>query len=85
MTRLTLMAAALAVATTPLASAAFAQALKMPTRAEAVGRVLQLALSPASRLVGQLLGPAGRVCGQVKSKGEEKEGEDAPAEAAATA
>ena len=41
----------------------FEQALKMPTRTEAIGRVLMLALSPAARLVGQILGPAGRVSG----------------------
>jgi len=50
----------------------FAQALKMPTRAEAIGRVIQLALSPASRLVSQILGPASTVAGQIKSMGEKK-------------
>ena len=58
----------------------FAQALKMPTRAEAIGRVIQLALSPASRLVSQILGPASTVAGQIKSIGEKKE-EAAPAAA----
>lgn len=45
----------------------FDQALKMPTRAEAIGRVVLLALSPAARLVGQLRGPASRVAGQIKT------------------
>lgn len=55
----------------------FDQALKMPTRAEAIGRVIMLALSPAGRIAGQLRGPAGRVAGQVKSLSEKKEGETA--------
>src|SRR5436305_1925020 len=37
----------------------FATALKMPTRIEAIGMVLQLALSPAMRISGQLLGAGG--------------------------
>lgn len=45
----------------------FQQALKMPTRPQALGRIVALALAPASRLVSQLLGPAGRVVGQIKS------------------
>ncbi len=59
----------------------FAQALKMPTKAEAIGRVIQLALSPASNLVSQILGPASSLAGQVKSIGDKKE-EPAPAPAA---
>ena len=35
----------------------FEQALKMPTRLEAIGRVIALALAPASRLVSQITAP----------------------------
>lgn len=56
----------------------FDQALKMPTKAEAIGRVVMLALSPARRIAGQIVGPARRVAGQVKSISEKKE-EAAPA------
>ncbi|MBV9773726.1 MAG: hypothetical protein JO040_07230, partial [Gemmatimonadetes bacterium] len=45
----------------------FKQALSMPTKAEAIGRVVSLALSPAARLVSQILAPAGRIAGQVKT------------------
>jgi large subunit ribosomal protein L10 len=45
----------------------FAQALKMPTRSEAIAHVVGLALSPAARLVSQMLAPAGRVAGQIKT------------------
>ena len=58
----------------------FAQALKMPTKAEALGRVVMLALSPAARISGGLKGPAGIVAGQIKSVSEKKE-EAAPAAA----
>jgi large subunit ribosomal protein L10 len=58
----------------------FEAALKRPTRTEAIGRVITLALSPASRLVSQIRGPAGRVASQIKSISEKKpEGEAAPA------
>jgi ribosomal protein L10 len=60
----------------------FDQALKMPTRAEAIGRVVQLALSPAARLVSQITGPAATLAGQVKTRGEEKGEENQTAEAA---
>jgi large subunit ribosomal protein L10 len=64
---------------------AFDIALKMPTRTEAIGRVLMLAMAPASRLVGQILGPAAQVVGQIKGikdmKKDEASGEAAPATA----
>lgn len=56
----------------------FDQALRMPTKAQAIGRVVMLALSPARRIAGQIVGPARRVAGQVKSISEKKE-EAAPA------
>ena len=56
----------------------FALALKMPTREEAIGRVVSLALAPASRLVGQLLGPGAALASQIKTISEKKE-EPAPA------
>jgi large subunit ribosomal protein L10 len=55
----------------------FADAINMPTRAEAIGRVISLALSPASRLVSQILAPASQVAGQIRTLSEK-----APAEAA---
>lgn len=55
----------------------FDMALKMPTRAEAIGQVVMLALSPAARIAGALLGPAGVVSGQVKAISEKKEEEAA--------
>jgi large subunit ribosomal protein L10 len=61
---------------------AFDIALKMPTRAEAIGRVVMLALSPARRVAGQIVGPASQVCGQIKgikdSKKDEAPAADAP-------
>jgi large subunit ribosomal protein L10 len=63
----------------------FAQALKMPTRAEAIGRVLSLALSPARRLASQILGPAGQVAGQIKTLAEKKEETPAAAQPAPAA
>ncbi|HEV3116925.1 MAG TPA: 50S ribosomal protein L10 [Gemmataceae bacterium] len=63
---------------------AFRDALKMPTKAEAIGRVVGLLLSPASRLVSQILAPAANVAGQIKTLAERKP-EETPAEAAAPA
>jgi large subunit ribosomal protein L10 len=60
----------------------FKAALAMPTKAEAAGRVIGLALSPAGRLMAQILAPAGTIAGQVKTLSE-KSPEPAPAEAAA--
>jgi len=63
----------------------FQVALKMPTRTEAIGRVIGLALNPASRLVGQLLAPGGNLAGQIKSLSEKAPPEAAPGEAAPAA
>lgn len=51
----------------------FDQALKMPTRTEAIGQVIGLALSPASRLVSQILGPGSALASQIKKVSEKKE------------
>ena len=56
----------------------FATALKMPTKAEAIGRVVMLALSPARRVAGQIVGPASQVCGQIKGIKDMKK-DEAPA------
>jgi len=64
----------------------FKAALAMPTKAEAVGRVVGLAMSPASRLMAQILAPAGNIAGQVKTLSEktaEEPAAAAPAEAPA--
>src|SRR5262245_30491028 len=63
----------------------FEQALKMPTRAEAIGRVVSLILAPAGRLVSQITGPAAAVASQVKSLADKKPAEGAAAGEAATA
>jgi large subunit ribosomal protein L10 len=61
-------------------SVPFEVAVKMPTRQEAIGRVITLALSPARQLMAQIMGPASTVAGQIKTI--EKKGEEAPAPAA---
>jgi large subunit ribosomal protein L10 len=55
----------------------FDRALKMPTRTEAIGKVIALALSPARRLMAQVLAPASTIAGQIKSLAEKSEKEDA--------
>ena len=60
----------------------FQVALKMPTRAQAIGRIVSLALAPSSRLVSQILAPASNVAGQIKSLSEKKPEEAAPTAAA---
>ncbi len=56
----------------------FDLAIKMPTREEAIGRIVALALAPASRLAGQIAGPAASLASQIKTISEKKE-EAAPA------
>ena len=45
----------------------FDRALKMPTRVEAIGKVIAMALSPARRLMAQVIAPAATIAGQVKT------------------
>jgi len=61
----------------------FKTALKMPTKTEAVGRVLGLALSPASRLLSQILAPASNIAGQIKTLAERPPAENPKTEEAA--
>jgi large subunit ribosomal protein L10 len=50
----------------------FDQALKMPTRQEAIARVVMLALAPAARLLGQITAPAAMVASQIKTISEKE-------------
>jgi large subunit ribosomal protein L10 len=61
----------------------FERAKTMPTRAEAIGRVIALALAPAARIAAQLKAPGGILAGQVKSLAEKKPDEE-PAPAASS-
>jgi large subunit ribosomal protein L10 len=63
----------------------FKDALAMPTKPEAVGRVVSLALSPASRLMSQIMAPAGNIAGQIKTLSEKTDDQPPPAEAEAAA
>jgi len=58
----------------------FAQALKMPTRKEAIGEIVAALLGPAGSIAGCLTGPAAQVASQIQTISEKKpEGEPAPA------
>jgi large subunit ribosomal protein L10 len=59
----------------------FDRAVKMPTRTEAIAKVIALALSPAQRVMAQVISPGSTIAGQVKNLGEEKDETPAPAEA----
>jgi large subunit ribosomal protein L10 len=58
----------------------FERALKMPTRVEAIGKVIAMALSPARRLMAQIIAPASTIAGQVKTL-TERAAESSPASA----
>jgi len=62
----------------------FATALKMPTLAEALGRISMLAQAPARRIAGQIVGPASQICGQIKGIKDSKKDEAAAETPAAT-
>lgn len=50
----------------------FEQATKMPTREEAIGRVVQLILSPGANLLAKIKGPGGQLAAQIKSIADEE-------------
>ena len=52
----------------------FDAALKMPTRAQAIGGVLAALLSPAAAVLGGLVSAGGQVAGQIQTIGEKTEG-----------
>jgi len=57
----------------------FAQALKMPTRLEAIGEVIGMIMGPASTIAAMLTGPASQIASQIQTISEKKE--EAPAAA----
>lgn len=52
---------------------AFAAALKMPTRLEAIGQIVAMIVGPGSAIVGCLTGPASQVASQIQTISEKKE------------
>ncbi len=59
----------------------FEQALKRPTRAEALGTLVAMIIGPASQIASQLTGPASQVASQIETRTKEAEGAPAPAPA----
>jgi large subunit ribosomal protein L10 len=58
----------------------FEQALKMPTRKEAIGEIVAMILGPAASIASALTGPAAQVASQLQTIADKKpEGEAAPA------
>jgi large subunit ribosomal protein L10 len=47
------------------ATATFAQALVMPTRLEAIGEIIAMAMGPGAAIAGCLAGPGGQVASQI--------------------
>jgi len=63
----------------------FDQALKMPTRPQAIGTIIAMILGPASQIASQLLGPVSQVASQIESKTKEEKPAETPAPAPASA
>lgn len=58
----------------------FEEAKKFPTRAEAIGTILGMILSPSAQIAGQIAGPAAQIAGQIQTISEKKPEEaEAPA------
>lgn len=60
---------------------AFAQAVAMPTRAEALGTIIGMVVGVASQIAGQIAGPAAQIAGQIQTIADKKP-EEPPAAAA---
>ena len=59
---------------------AFDLALKMPTRLEAIGEIVAMAIGPGSAIAGALAGPASQIASQIQTISEKTaEGAEAPA------
>jgi large subunit ribosomal protein L10 len=59
---------------------AFDLALKMPTRLEAIGEIVAMAVGPGSAIAGCLTGPASQIASQIQTISEKTaEGAEAPA------
>lgn len=56
---------------------AFADALKRPTRQQAIGTILAMILGPAAQIAGCIAGPAGQIAGQIKTLADKKPEEGA--------
>ena len=57
----------------------FELALKMPTRTEAIGHVLGLAMSPGSRIAAAMLAPAGSLLSAIQGMKDMKKEDETPA------
>lgn len=55
----------------------FEQALKMPTRLEAIGELIGMILSPGAQIASALTGPAAQVASQIASIADKKPDEEA--------
>ncbi|QVL32249.1 50S ribosomal protein L10 [Telmatocola sphagniphila] len=53
------------------------QAMKMPTRLEAIGEIISMIMGPASEIAGALTGPASSVASQIASIADGKAGVEA--------
>jgi large subunit ribosomal protein L10 len=63
----------------------FEQALRRPTRAQALSTLVAMIIGPASEIASQITGPASQVASQIETRTKEAEGaEAAPAAPAAT-
>jgi len=63
----------------------FKTALTRPTKAQAIGTIIGMILSPAAQIASQITGPASQIASQVQTISEKKPEAEAPAEPAPAA